>query len=121
MKTILPETKHGTPDQIEQWLKKEKDVKLANRLNAIRLSMLKYKRRDISVICSVTRKCLLKWVKQWNAAGKEGLISKSGGSRSKITEKIRADITEVIEVKKKIGGRLVTGKLICGYLKKTTP
>ena len=120
MDTILPTKEYGIAEEIENWIKKEKDRKFANRLNAIRLLMLDYQKKEVGKICGVNRRSVRRWVKKWNAAGKEGLVSKSGGSASNVTESIRADITEIIDVKKKIDGRIVTGKLICGYLKKIT-
>lgn len=118
MKTILPNTTYGTEEQIERWIKQERGVKLANRLNAIRLLMLGYKQREVARIYGVTRQCILKWVHKWNRCGKDGLISKSGGSRSKVPSKLRMEISKIIDVEKSIDGRVVTGKLICGYLKK---
>ena len=116
---ILPDHKYGTIEQVGKWLKQELDVKLANRLNAIRLLMLGYEQQEVARICGVTRRCTLKWVKKWNQSGKEGLISKSGGSRSQVTPEIRMEISKIVDVEKNIGGRLITGKLICGYLKKS--
>jgi len=121
MKPILPDSKYATAEELYKWIKEEKkDPKLANRLNAIRLLMLSYQQKEVAVICGISRKSVQKWVQKWNAAGREGLKSNSGGSTSKVTEEMKADITEVIDVKKRIDGRIVTGKLICGYLKKTT-
>ena len=120
MRKILPDTKHGTIEQVEKWLKQEKNVKLANRLNAIRLLLLGYKQQEASRICGISRRCILKWVNKWNQSGKEGLISKSGGSRSLVTPEIRMEISKIVDIEKNIGGRVITGKLICGYLKKST-
>lgn len=115
---ILPDIKYGTVEQVGKWLKQEVDVKLANRLNAIRLLLLGYEQQGVARICGVTRRCTLKWVKKWNQSGKEGLISKSGGSKSCVTPGIRMEISKIVDVEKNIGGRIITGKLICGYLKK---
>ncbi|MDI6785840.1 MAG: hypothetical protein QMD92_03930 [bacterium] len=35
--------RHGTAEEIKEWLKRERDVKLANRLNVIRLFQMEYK------------------------------------------------------------------------------
>lgn len=119
MRTILPDSQYGDAEQVREWIKGERNVKFANRLNAIRLLMSGYKQQEVAGICGVTRRCVFKWVAKWNHSGKEGLLSKSGGSRSHVTPEIRLEISKVINVEKQIGGRVVTGKLICGYLKKT--
>jgi transposase len=117
---INPTTEYGTPEELQQWIKKERDSKLANRFNAIRLRQQGYTAKEAAFICNVTTRMVQNWVKIWNAEGKDGLISKSGGSESKVTKVMRADIREVVEVHQEIDGKKVTGKLICGYLKKTT-
>jgi transposase len=119
MKKILPEKKFGDVDQLEKLIKQERNAKLVRRINAIRLLMLGYKHKEVAKISGVSRYCLRKWVKKWNQSGKEGLISKSGGSISKIIPDVRLDITKVVEAKIYTNGRIVTGKITHGYLKKT--
>jgi transposase len=119
MRKILPDSKHGTEADLRRMTGEEKDVKHRDRLLGIRMLMLGYSFKETGTICDVSRTCLQKWVKRWNNAGKEGLKSRSGGSKSKVTASMRADIREVVEIRKVIDGRVVTGKLICGYLKKT--
>jgi transposase len=120
MKKQLPDTKHGSLSDIEKWVKSEKDPNLIKRLNAIRLRMLKYPVETIAEISQVKRQSISNWVRQWNHSGKEGLITKSGGSRSKVTEPMRAEISEIIDIKRTINGKVVTGVLLTGYLKKTS-
>lgn len=120
MRKILPDTKYGDIEQVAKLIKEEHNAKLANRLNAIRLLMLGFEQQEVANICGVSRRATLKWVKKWNQGGKEELVSKSGGSTSKVTAQMRVEISKVIDVEKEIDGRVVTGKLICGYLKKTT-
>ena len=120
MRKIKPTARFGSPDQLSQWIKSEKNAKLANRLNAVRLALLDYPIKDIATTCDVSMRTIEHWISKWNQSGKEGLVSKSGGSKSKVTASMRADITEVVEITKEINGKKVTGKLICGYLKKTT-
>jgi transposase len=120
MEKIKPTTRYGQPQELKQWIQKERNSKLANRLNAIRLRQLNYGTQHVAEICGVTTRTVQNWVKQWNQDGKDGLLSKSGGSSSKVTPTIRADIQEVVEVQQQINGKKVTGKLICGYLKKST-
>jgi transposase len=119
MKKISPTTQYGSTERIQEWIKKEKDPKQANRLNAIRLLMLGYENQEVGKICDVGQTCIRQWVMKWNQGGKEALESKSGGSASRVTEEHRAGIREVVEIRRNINGRIVTGKLICGYLKKT--
>lgn len=107
-------------EKIAELVKKERSVKLANQLNAIRLLMLGYEQKEVAIIYGVTRRAVLKWVNKWNQGGKEMLKCKSGGYRSKVTDQMRMEISKVIDVKREIGGRTVTGKLICGYIKKNT-
>jgi len=119
MNIILPNQERGVPKEIARWLREEKNVKLANRLNAIRLLMIGKKHSEVSEICGVTTRCITKWVHKWNSAGREGLKSNSGGSRSRVTPEMRVDICKEVKIKTS-RGEIVTGKLICGYLKKTT-
>lgn len=120
MRKIKPLTKYGDAKELSKWIKAEKNAKLANRLNAIRLAQLDHPIKDIATTCDVSARTIEKWILKWNASGTEGLISKSGGSESKITSRMLADITEIVEITREINGKKVTGKLICGYLKKTT-
>jgi len=62
--------------------RKEHNVKLANRLNAIYLLMLGYEQQEAAKSKGVSRRATLKWVKKWNQGGKEELVSKSCGSTS---------------------------------------
>jgi len=119
MKKMNPKSKYAHPKELQQWIKEERDSKLANRFNSIRLRQLDYSAKEVSTICNVSIRTVQSWVKQWNSTGKEGLLSSSGGSQSKVTNPMRAQIQEIVEIQQNIDGRKVTGKLICGYLKKT--
>ena len=118
MKIILPERRFGDIEKLSKLIKKERNAKLANRLNAIRLLQMGYTSKEVARICGISRITICQWVKKWNQTGKEGLTSKSGGSVSKVTEEMRADISEMIDLKVMTNGRIVTGKLIRGHLKK---
>lgn len=120
MRGIKPDTKFANAAELVLLCKQERDPKLARRLNAIRLLMLGYERQHVAEISGVKRQTIYDWVKKWNQGGKEELVSKSGGSISKVTGKMRADITKVVDVKIKTSRGIVTGKLIHGYLKKST-
>jgi len=120
MRKILPDTTYGDVEKIAELVKKERNVKLANQLNAMRLLMLGYEQKEVAMIYGVTRRAVLKWVNKWNQGGKEILQCKSGGYKSKVTDQMRMEISKIIDVKREIEGRTVTGKLICGYIKKNT-
>jgi transposase len=120
MRMLLPEKQYGYEAEIENCLKKERDSKIVKKLNAIRLLMNGYSQQEVALICGVKRETIWTWVTKWNQGGKEALKNKNKGSVSMITPEIMADISEVIEIKREINGRTVTGKLIHGYLKKTT-
>ena len=120
MRPILPEKRYGGEPEIASMLKKERDSRLVKRLNAIRLLFNGYTHEQVANISGVRRETIWDWVTKWNRGGKEALKSKHKGSVSKVTPNIMAEISEVIEIKREINGRTVTGKLIHGYLKKTT-
>ena len=120
MKAILPEKCYGNEQDIASTLKKERDSRFVKRLNAIRLLLSGYAHEEVATISGVRRETVWDWVTKWNQGGKEELKSKHKGSVSMVTSNIMAEISEVIEIKREINGRTVTGKLIHGYLKKTT-
>lgn len=113
-----PDEKWGGPQEVEQMYRKEKDVNLAKRLNTIRLLMMGRPMTEIAMALGVSVRTIGNWRDRWNQGGKEALESKNAGRKSKVTGEIRADIEEVIEIKREINGRTVTGYLIHGYLKK---
>ena len=120
MRRILPDSKFGDAQALGKLVKNETNPKLANRLNGIRLLMLDFQMQDVARICNVSRSCVEQWVQKWNQSGKEGLVNKSGGSKSKVTGEMRAEITKIVEVKIPTSRGIVTGKLIHGYLKKSS-
>lgn len=120
MKLILPEKSYGDVSEIARILKKERDSRLVKRLSAIRLSMEGYSQEEVARIIGVRRETIWDWVTKWNRGGKEALKSQNKGSVSKVNPGIMAEISQVIEIKREINGRTVTGRLIHGYLKKTT-
>lgn len=117
---ILPEETWGTSQEIEGWLREEKDKELGDKLNAIRLLMKGYRRKEVAEIIGVCEATVKNWRNRWNEGGMEGLRARYKGSKSKVTEDIRVEIEEIIEIKREIDGRTVTGKLIHGYIKKNT-
>ena len=120
MRLILPEKQYGDKQEIEEILTKERNNRIIKRLNAIRLLLDGYSQEEVASISNVRRETIWDWVTKWNHGGKEELKNRNKGSASKVTPKIMAEISEVIEIKREINGRTVTGRLIHGYLKKTT-
>lgn len=120
MRLILPEKRYGDGQEIACIIKKERDSRLVKRLNAIRLLLDGYTQEEVATISGARRETIWDWVTKWNRGGKEELKSHSKGSVSQVTPHIMAEISEIIEIKREINGRTVTGRLIHGYLKKTT-
>ena len=118
MRKILPDARFGDVKTLAKVIKEAANPKLANRLNAIRLLLLDYQVQEVAKICCVSRKCVEKWVHKWNQDGKEGLVSKNAGSKSKVTPKMRLEITRIVEKKIQTSRGIITGKYIHGYLKK---
>ncbi len=116
----LPSDKWATLELIEKWYRQEKDARVKVRLNAIRLLMKGYARKEVASILCVGESTVSDWRKKWDRAGKEGLASKYKGTSSKITDDMRIEIEDIIEIKREINGRTVTGKLIHGYIKKNS-
>lgn len=121
MKVILPKKRYGDEQEIASIIKKERDSRFVKRLNAVSLLLNGYAHEAVATISGVRRETIWDWVTKWNQGGKEALKSKHKGSVSQVTPNMMAEISEVIEIKREINGRTVTGKLIPGYLKKTTP
>ncbi len=117
---IRPDSQHGGLDEVERWYRSEKDATLAKKLNVIRLLMKGQKVREVAEALGVCVATIRNWRARWNREGKDGLKSQYKGSKSRITEDIRLEIMDIIEVKQEIGGRTVTGKFIHGRIKKNT-
>jgi transposase len=115
-----PDEIWGDLKEVEKMYREEKDSSLANKLNTIRLLMKGRMKKEVAEIIGVSVATISNWRARWDQGGKEGLKSKNKGRTSKVTEDIRVDIEEVIEVKREIDGRMVTGHLIHGYVKKNT-
>ena len=114
MRSILPEKCYGDEQEIASILKKERDSRLVKRLNAVRLLLNGYTHEQVATISGVRRETIWDWITKWNRGGKEELKNKNKGSVSKVTPSIMAEISEVIEIKREINGRTVTGRLIHG-------
>ena len=115
-----PDISWGDLKAVEQWHRAEKDAKMKQKLNAIRLLMKGHGQQEVADAIGVSVATIRNWRTNWDRSGKEGLQAKHKGSRSRVSPEIRAEIEQVIEIKREIDGRTVTGKLIVGYLKKNT-
>ena len=119
-RTKKPDPAWGSLKDIERWYREERDAKLAQKLNAIRLLMQDKRQVDVAEVLGVSIATVRNWRTRWDKGGREGLKPRYTGSRSIITEDIRADIEKVVEIKKEINGRTITGYLIQGYIKKNS-
>jgi len=117
---IKPDTRFGDLQEVTRLYRKERDARLSVRLNAIRLLMSGSRQKDVARALDVSDITIATWTKRWNEQGLEGLRPRHRGSRSKVTDEMRVEITDVVEVKQVIDGRTITGKWITGYLKKNT-
>ena len=117
-KLIKPTEKYGSQEEVERWYKKEKDKTLSMKLNAIRLLMIGKSQKEISEILRVSASTIRLWRKEWNLGGLEELRNNYRGSESKITDEMRVEIENIIDIKKEINGKIVTAKLVVGHIKK---
>ena len=62
----------GNVTEISLMNKRERDPRIARRLNAIRLLMQGYSRQQVDHISGVSRQTLHSWIKKWNDQGREG-------------------------------------------------
>lgn len=115
-----PSERWGGPDEVEKMYRAEKDARLSMRLNAIKLLMKGRSRKEVAEFLSVSVATVGNWKTLWDQEGKESLRPKNKGRKSKVTDYVKADIQEIVEIKREINGRTVTGYLIHGYLKKNT-
>lgn len=119
-KPKIPTDKWGGVEEVDKWYREEKDIEIAKKLNAIRLLMRGESAIKTAEVLGVCEATIRNWRTAWDKKGREGLKPAFKGRNSKVTESIRADISEVIEIRQEIDGRTVTGYLIHGYLKKNT-
>ncbi len=117
---IKPDTRFGDLQEVTRLYRQERDVRLSMRLNAIRLLMSGHHQKEVAQVLDVSDTTIATWTKRWNEQGLDGLRPRHRGSRSKVTDEMRAEITEIVDVQQVIDGRTVTGKWITGYLKKNS-
>jgi len=117
---IKPDTRFGDLEEVARLCRRERDARLSERLHAIRLLMSGESQSETARVLNVSIATIRAWTARWNQAGLEGLRPRHQGSRSRLTPEVELDIRGVIEVQHEIDGRIVTGKLIHGYLKKNT-
>ena len=115
---VRPDSSRFSLDEVEALYRREKNPRLARKLNAIRLLMMGESQQDTAKAVGVSVATVRGWTKAWNATGKERLLDPFKGCNSQVTPEFRAEIEGVIEIKREINGRVITGRLIHGYLKK---
>lgn len=115
-----PSERWGNLEEVEKMYREEKTILLSKRLNAIRLLMQGRPKKEIAQYLGVSVATVGNWRTLWDQGGKETLKSKNKGRKSKVTDDIKADIQEIVEIKREIDGRTVTGYLIHGFIKKNT-
>jgi len=115
---IKPDTQFADLQEVTRLCRRERDARLRERLNAIRLLMSGRRQKEVARFLDVSDTTIATWTKRWDEQGVDGMPPRHRGSRSKVTDQMRVEITEVVEVQQVIDGRTVTGKWITGYLKK---
>ena len=115
-----PDDKWGTLQEVEQLYRREKDSRLKQRINAIRLLMKGRKQVEVADVLGVSVTTVRNWRGLWDNGGLEGLKPRHIGSVSKVTPAMKAEIEQIIDIEREIDGRKVSGKLIVGFLKKNT-
>ena len=63
-----------------------------------------FKRKEVAFILNVSESSIKNWRTAWNEAGLAGLKNHYPGSISKVDEQMRAEIKEIVEVKRNING-----------------
>jgi len=117
MRLILPKKRDGDKQDIVGVLNKVRYSRVVICLFAFRFLIDGFSQVQVAVFSNVRRDTVWDWVSKWFRAGKVDLISIHKGSVSKVTPNIMAEISVVIDFKREINGRTVTGRLIHGYLK----
>ena len=117
-KLKYPSNKWGSLEEVEKRHRKEKDINLKQKLNAIRLLMKGKTQKEISEFLDVNTSTIRNWRINWDRSGFEGLKAQHKGSVSKVSNEMKAEIENIIDIKREINGKSITAKLITGYLKK---
>jgi transposase len=69
------------------------------------------RQKEVAQALNASDTTISTWTKRWNEAGLEGLRPRHQGSRSKVTDEMRVEISQVVEVQQVIDGRTVPGKI----------
>ena len=117
---IKPNKKWGNLEFVKQLYKKEKNIKVKERLNIIRLLMKGKPQKEIAENLEISSTNIYLIRKLWDEGGYENLFPKHIGRVSKVPEKVKVEITEMIEIKETINGKPITAIAIHGFLKKNT-
>lgn len=115
-----PNAQWGSLEELTRWYQTERDASLKTKLNAIRLLLEGVAASDVAQAVGSCVATVRNWRARWDQAGKEGLKEGRRGPGSRITPEIRAEIKDLVEIKREVDGKTITGKLLVGYLKKNT-
>lgn len=116
---LLPDSKHGSPDDLITWSKEAKSPLEVKRFIAIRMLMTGCRREDVMHFFAVSWSALQKWVRLWNKGGKEALlVGKPSGRPPRLTTEAKDYIVKKIEFVHPKTGERITGRAISGVLKK---
>lgn len=115
-----PSTIWADLETVENWYRVETNLEMSKKLNAIRLLMKGESQKSIAELLGVKPSTIRNWRKQWDDHGRTGLYPQKRGRPSKVTEEMRQDITEFVEITREINGEIITAKKIVGYIKKNS-
>ena len=113
----LPNPENATIAEIDLNINASADFLMIQRLQAIRLLLLKYSPEDTAVMVNRSRKTIRHWVHLWNESGIDELPRKrSSGRPRKIIRLFDSTITEIVQHPERINREPWTAKVLHGYL-----
>ncbi len=99
----MPKIKE-TKEEIREMLKSEHHVKRQNRLQALYLIVTKQakSRSGVSIMLGLNRNTISEWFSLYEAGGLEKLLDiyRPSGAKPKITDAVKADISEILKTEK---------------------
>ncbi len=103
MNKAVPKIKE-TKEEIREMLKSEHHVKRQNRLQALYLIVTKQatSRSGVSIMLGLNRNTISEWFSLYEAGGLEKLLDiyRPSGAKPKITDAVKADISEILKTEK---------------------
>lgn len=103
MNKAVPKIKE-TKEEIREMLKSEHHVKRQNRLQALYLIVTKQakSRSGVSILLGLNRNTISEWFSLYEAGGLERLLDiyRPSGAKPKITDAVKADISEILKTEK---------------------